>query len=181
MIGPLNLGALKALAIAGLVTLLTVGGWGVVATFKASRATAAAATSQAELQAIKAEVATQATQASKTRTEAQRLASRANTKVSDELQKTRSALGAERAAVEQRLRERATQYAADAAASATGQPAGARCADDAPPLARLSEQTRSDLVSLAADAQADAADLAAAQRYIAEVVPLCQPPAEPAR
>lgn len=179
--GPLNLGALKALAIAALVTLLAVGGWGVVATVKASRATAAAATSQAELQAIKTEVATQATQASETRNEAQRLASRANTKVTDDLQQARIALGAERAAVDSRLRERAASYAADGAASATGESAGARCADDAPPVARLSPQTRSDLVSLAADAQADAADLAAAQRYIAEVVPLCQPPAEPAR
>jgi hypothetical protein len=89
-------------------------------------------------------------------------ASRNVIRISDALEDKTRALAATRRDVEQRLHDASATYAAANT--------GPVCQPDAPPVARLPDQTIRDLVQLAADANDTAARLTALQSYVSEVV-----------
>ena len=97
--------------------------------------------------------------------ETDRLAARAAVRAGDEARICETAARRDAAAAGRRLRAIAAEWAASAAASGGGTCSG----DGAPAAAVIHEQTRSDLVELAADADAIAGRLVACQRFVGEL------------
>lgn len=97
--------------------------------------------------------------------ETERLAARAAVRAGDEARNRETAARRDAAAAGRRLRAIAADWAASAAAAG----GGACSAAGAPAAAVIHEQTRSDLVDLAADADAVAGRLVACQRFVGEL------------
>lgn len=96
--------------------------------------------------------------------ETERLAARAAVRAGDEARHRETAARRDAAAAGRRLRAIAAQWAASAAAG------GGACIDHAAPAAAvIHEQARSDLVELAADADAVAGRLIACQQLVGEL------------
>lgn len=103
--------------------------------------------------------------------EAERLAALKKQRIDDESYRAHQAAVGRAADAERRLRDIATQYAADASAGGEhcATPAAAERGDDAPAAARLSDETRRDLVAFALEATDAAIALGSCQRYVSEV------------
>ena len=97
--------------------------------------------------------------------ETDRLAARAAVRAGDEATLREHTARRSAAAAERRLRALAAQWAASAATSGGGACVG----DGAPVAAVIHDQARSDLVELAADADAVAGRLVACQRLVGEL------------
>ena len=108
----------------------------------------------------KSRTARDALQASEAAREVERTKAQAAQRITDDLSNKARASESARRAVDRRLRDLAARDL-----STHPEPA---CRSDAPPAARLSEETRSDLVQLAADANDTANRLEACQRLLRE-------------
>ena len=118
---------------------------------------------KADLQRRNAELAQQYAEAQGAAREKERLLASNNTRISDELAKTKVQRAAAAGSADQRLRELASTWAA----SAAGAGAGPTCRNDGVPIAAvLRDEDRRAFVALAEEAEAVADRLRACQAWV---------------
>lgn len=157
------------------VGLLVVGALLVVQTVRLDAAKVAqakaetrAALAEGEVKRLVAESQEQARLAVDRAREDERLMNRNNARITDDLHAKQLASDRRAAGAERRLRDLAAAYARDRGRAAADDTA-AGCSADAPPAARLSGETRADLVRLLREADDAVEQLTGLQAYAADV------------